>query len=70
MPKDLFLKTRQKTKIRNAFASNMFMHIKLIKAEFPKTLQSEGFLCKTFRNLGKKVLLHLAVPKLKMFCLN
>ena len=62
MPKELFLKTRQKTKIRNAFADNTFMHIELIKAEFPKTLQSGGFLGKTFSNLGKKVLLHLPVP--------
>ena len=60
MPKKVLLKTRQKTKIRNTFASNMFMDINLSKAQFPKIIHSGGFLGKYLNNLDKKVLLDLA----------
>ena len=33
---ELFLKTRQRTKIRNAFANNMSTNIKLSKAQYLK----------------------------------
>ena len=36
--------TRQKTKIRNAFANNISMDRKLIKAQFLKIIQSYGYL--------------------------
>ena len=36
---ELFLTTRQTTKLRNAFANNMSIDIKLSKAQIPKTIQ-------------------------------
>ena len=42
-PHELFLITRQKTKIRIAFAKNTSTDIKLIKAEISKIIQSGGF---------------------------
>ena len=56
MHHDLFLTTRQTTKARNAFAKNRSSDIKLSRA------QSSKFLGKKLGNLGKKVLLNLAVP--------
>ena len=44
LPNKLFLTTRQKTKIRNAFTNNMSTNIKLIKAQLSKIIQSVGFL--------------------------
>ena len=41
-PHELFLSTRQKIKITNAFASNMSTDIKLNKAHLFKIIQSEG----------------------------
>ena len=38
-PHELFLTTRQTTKIRNAFANNMSTNIKLRKAHITKTTQ-------------------------------
>ena len=38
-PHELFLTTRQTTKIRNAFANNMSTYIKLRKAHITKTAQ-------------------------------
>ena len=38
-PHELFLTTRQTTKIRNAFANNMSTYIKLRKAHIPKATQ-------------------------------
>ena len=65
---ELFLTTRQKTKIKIAFAKNMSTNIKLIKAQLTKIIQSGGSLgfClgKTVGSLDKKALLGLAVlPK-------
>ena len=42
-PHELFLITRQTTKIRIAFANNTSTDIKLIKAEISKIIQSGGF---------------------------
>ena len=51
---ELFLTTREKTKIRNDFASNMWVDIKLSKAQFSKIIQLGGFLGKMLVHLGKK----------------
>ena len=40
---ELFLATRQKTKMRNTFANNMSMDVKLCKAQLSKIVQSGGF---------------------------
>ena len=45
LPHELFLTTRQKTKIRNAFANNVSTDIKLSKAQTFKMIQSGGLLC-------------------------
>ena len=39
--------------MRNAFTINMTMDIKLIKAQFSKTIQSGKFLGNMMSNLGK-----------------
>ena len=44
MSHELFLTTRQNTKVRNAYANNMSMDIKLSKAQLPKIIQSGRFL--------------------------
>ena len=47
--------TRQKTKINNSFANNMFVDIKLSKAQISEVIQSDGFLGSWLSELGKKV---------------
>ena len=42
LPHELFLTTRQTTKVRNAFANNMSTDIKLSKAQTSKMIQSGG----------------------------
>ena len=42
LPHELFLTTRQTTKIRNAFANNMSTDIKLSKTQISKIIQSGG----------------------------
>ena len=42
LPHELFLTTRQITKIRNAFANNMSTDIKLSKAQISQMIQSGG----------------------------
>ena len=42
LPLELPLTTRQKIKIRNAFANNMSTDIKVSKAELSKIIQSRG----------------------------
>ena len=44
LPHKLFLTTRWKTKIRNAFANNMSMDVNHSKAQLPKIVQSSEFL--------------------------
>ena len=61
LPHELFLTTRQKTEIRNAFVKNMSTYIKLRKTQLSKIIKSGGFLDKTLSNLGKNVLLDFAV---------
>ena len=59
---ELFLTTRQKTKIRNVFAKNMSTSIKLSKTQMSRQNQSSGFFGSWLSNLGKKALRNLAVP--------
>ena len=59
---ELFLTTRQTTKLRNAFANNMSIDIKLSKAQIPKTIQSDGYFGSWLANFRKKVLTNIAVP--------
>ena len=44
LPHELFLTTRQITKLRNAIENNMSTDIKLPKAQISTTIQSGGFL--------------------------
>ena len=44
LPYELFLTTRQTTKLRNAIESNISANIKLSKAQISKIIQSGGFL--------------------------
>ena len=62
MPHELFLTTRQTTKIRNAFANNMSTDIKLSKAQISKIIQSGGSFGSWLGNLGKKVPTNIAIP--------
>ena len=65
MPHELFLTTRQKTKIRNTFNNNISTDVILSKSQLAKIIRSGGFLGKIIGNLGKKVLLDLLVPLVK-----
>ena len=62
LPHELFLTTRQTTKIRNAFAKNMSTDIKLSKAQISKIIQSGGSFGPWLGNLGKKALGNIAIP--------
>ena len=62
MPHELFLTTRQTTKIGNAFANNMSTYIKLSKVQISKITQSGGFCSSWLGNLGKKALTNIAIP--------
>ena len=44
LPHELLLTTRQKTKLGNAFNSNMSTDLKLSKTQISKIIQSGGFL--------------------------
>ena len=62
LPHELFLTTRQTTKIGNAFANNISTYIKLIKAQIPKIIQPGGSFGSWLVNLGKKILANIAIP--------
>ena len=62
MAHELFLTTRQTTKIRNAFANNMSTDIKLSKAQMYKIIQSGGSFGSCLGNLGKKALTNIGNP--------
>ena len=62
LPHELFLTTRQTTKIRNAFANNMSTDIKLSKAQISKIIQSGGSFGSWLANLGKTALTIVAIP--------
>ena len=57
---ELFLTTRQITKIRNGSANNMSIEIKLNKAQISKIIQSGGSFGFWLGNLGKKALTNIA----------
>ena len=56
MPNDLFISTRETTKIRNVFDYNMSTDIKLAKAQTSKIILSGGSFSSWLGNLGKKAL--------------
>ena len=62
LPHELFLTTRQTTKIRNALANNMSTDIKLSIAHISKIIQSGGSFGSWLGNLGKKALANIAIP--------
>ena len=62
LPHELFLTTRQITKIRNAFANNMSTDKKLSNAQISKIIQSGGSFGSWLGNLGKKALTNIAIP--------
>ena len=53
MSHELFLTSRQTTKIRNAFANNMSTDIKLSKTQISKIVHSGGSFGFWIANLGK-----------------
>ena len=53
VPHELFLITRNATKIRNAFANNMSIHMKLIKTQISKIIQSGEYFGFLSANLVK-----------------
>ena len=65
MPHELFLITRQTTKIRIAFANNMSTDIKLSKAQISKIIQSGRSFGSWLANLGRKALTNLAIPSVR-----
>ena len=62
MPHELFLTTRQTTKIGNAFANNMSTDIKLSKAQISKITQSGGSIGYWLGNLEKQALANIVIP--------
>ena len=64
LPHELLLTTRQKTKPRNLFNSNMSSDIKFSKAQISKIIQSGGFLGSLLSKLVGS-LMKVAVPLAK-----
>ena len=62
MALELFLTTRQTTKIRNAFANNISTNIRLSKAQISKITQSVEYFGSWLGKLGKRVLINIAIP--------
>ena len=62
LPHEFFLTTRQTTKIRNVFANNMSTDIKFSKTQISKIIQSDGVFGSWLDNLGKKILINVAIP--------
>ena len=61
MPHELFLTTRQTTKIKNVFANNTSTYIRLRKYQISKITQSRGSFGSWLCNFGKKVLTNIAI---------
>ena len=61
---ELLLTTRQKTKLRNAFNSNMSTNLKLSKAQISKIIKSRGFLGSLLSKLASP-LMKVAIPLAK-----
>ena len=64
LPHELLVTARQKTKLRNAFNSNMSIDLKLSKAQISKIIQSEGFLGSLLSKLAGP-LMKVAIPLAK-----
>ena len=62
LPHELFLTTRQTTKIRNVFANNMSTDVELSEAQISKIIQSGGSFGSWLSNLGKNPLKNVASP--------
>ena len=70
LPYELFLRTRQATKIRNAFANDMSTGIKLSKAQISKIIQSGGSFGSWLGNLGKEALTNIVIPLVRTIYLD
>ena len=70
LPYELFLRTRQATKIRNAFANNMSTGVKLSKAQISKIIQSGGSFGSWLGNLGKEALTNIVIPLVRTIYLD
>ena len=64
LPHELLLTTRQKTKLRNDFNSNMLTDLKLSKTQISKIIQSGGFLGSLLSKLAGS-LMKVAIPLAK-----
>ena len=64
LPHELILRTRQKTKLRNALNNNMPTDLKLSKAQIFKKIQSGGFLGSLLSKLTGP-LMKVAIPLAK-----
>ena len=64
LPHEFLLTTRQKTKLRNTFNTNMSTDLKLSKAQITKIIQSGGFLGSLLSKLAGP-LMKVAVPLAK-----
>ena len=62
LPHELFLTTRQPTKIKNTFANNMSTDIKPSKAQISKIMQSGKSFGSSLFSLGRKALNSIAIP--------
>ena len=65
LPHELFLTTRQITKIRNAFANNMSTDTNFSKAQISKIIQSGVSFGSRLANLGKKLLTNVAISSVR-----
>ena len=65
LPHELFLTTRQTTKIRNAFPNDMSTYIKFSKSQISKIIQADGFFGSWLGNLGKKAITNISIPLAK-----
>ena len=61
-PHESFLKTRQKTKIRNAFTNNMSTDTNLREGQTSKIIQYDALFGYLLGNLGTKALKNVAFP--------
>ena len=59
MPHELFLKTRQTTKIRKVFVNRYKLRYQI---QISKIIQSEGSFGSWLGNLGKKALTDITIP--------
>ena len=62
--RELLLTTRQKTKLRNAFNSNMSTDLKLYKSQISKIIQSIGFSGSLLSKLASPIM-KVAIPLAK-----